>query len=86
MSIKFNKFNVTDGTNKSRVHYAVDNRIDNRKCVTIYAKDYMNDLHLIFSDEYSNNSDIMTDYHEKGKVVLFEDHPLYDAARKRATA
>ena len=45
--MKFNKYNVSDGQNKARVHYSLDNRIDGRKCVTIYAKDYINKLHEI---------------------------------------
>jgi len=31
--IKFNKYNVSDGQNKARVHYSLDNRIDGRKFV-----------------------------------------------------
>ena len=86
--IKFNKFNVTDTETKAkaRVHYSVDNRIDGRECVTIYAKDYMNDLGEIFNGEVIDNSDSMTDYFEKGKVVIFPDHPEYINARARATA
>lgn len=79
--IKFNKFNVTNGQIKARVHYSLDNRIDHRKCVTIYAKDYCGSLGEIFDAEYSNNTDLHTDYFEKGKVVLFDDHPLYQTAR-----
>jgi len=86
--IKFNKHNVanTESKEKARVHYNVDNRIDGRKCVTIYAKDYNGALGKIFAAEYVNNSESMTDYFETGKVVLFEDHKLYAAARARATA
>ena len=79
--IKFNKYNVTNGKIKARVHYSIDNRIDHRKCVTIYAKDYTGALGNVFADEYKNDTDLMTDYFDKGKVVLFEDHPLYSAAR-----
>ena len=82
-SIKFNKYHVTNGNTKARCHYCLDNRVDGRKCVTIYSKDYNNNLCEIFAAEYKNNSDIMTDYFEKGKAVLFEDHPLYSAARAR---
>ena len=85
--IKFNKYNVTntETKTKARVFYSVDNRTDGRKCVTLYAKDWINDLGEIFSGEFVDNSDIMTDYFEKGRVVLFEDHPLYTKARERAT-
>lgn len=79
--IKFNKYNVTNGKIKARVHYSLDNRIDRRKCVTIYAKDYSDSLGKVFESEYQNNTDMRTDYFEKGKVVLFENHPLYTVAR-----
>lgn len=81
--IKFNKFNVTNGAIKARVHYSLDNRIDQRKCVTIYAKDYDSGdlLALIIPAAYVNNTDSQQDYFEKGRVVLFADHPLYAAAR-----
>jgi hypothetical protein len=82
-SIKFLKFYVTDGTTKSRVFYSADNRTDGRKCITIYAKDYDHSLDRIFGDAYKNDTDTMTDYFDKGRVVLFEDHPLYLAARTR---
>lgn len=86
--IKFNKFNVTNGTDKARVHYFLDNRTDRRECVTIYAKDYDRSLGRVFADcdDYQNNTDTQTDYFDKGRVVLFADHPLYAAARARATA
>ena len=82
--IKFNKFNVTNGTDKARVHYSLDNRVDGLKAVTIYAKDYDRALGRIFADDYTNNPDSMTDYFEKGRVVLFEGHALYAASRARA--
>ena len=82
--MKFNKYNVTSNGLKARVRYSLDNRIDGRKCVTIYAKDYCGTLGQIFANEYKNESDILTDYFDKGKVCLFEDHSLYAAARKRA--
>lgn len=81
--IKFNKHNVTNTAtkNKCRVFYSLDNRIDERKCVTLYAKEPADKLTGIF-DTVVNNSDIMTDYFETDKVVLFEDHELYQVARK----
>jgi hypothetical protein len=84
MKIKFNKYHVTNGEIKARVFYSLDNRIDGRKCVTLYAKDYGHALGKIFKEEYKNETDIMTDYFEEGKVTLFEDHPFYEIARKRA--
>ena len=81
--IKFNKFNVTDGNNKARVWYKLDTRTDGLKAVTIYAKDYESGdaLGRMIPDAYENNTDIQTDYFEKGRVVLFEKHPLYANAR-----
>jgi hypothetical protein len=84
--IKFNQHHVTDGTTKARVLYSLDNRVDGRKCVTIYAKDYSDALWRVLPEGYENGTDIMTDYFEQGKVVLFENHPHYAAARARAEA
>ena len=82
--VKFQKYYVTDGTVKVKVHYSVDNRTDARKSVTIYAREYDYNLGKLFPGHYHNNTEIETDYFEKGHVVLFEDHPLYAEARKRA--
>lgn len=86
--LKFQKFAVVDTETKAkaRVFYSLDNRIDGRKCVTMYAKDYGHALGQLFADDYVNNSDLMTDYFEKGKVVLFEDHALYATARAAVEA
>ncbi len=88
--IKFNKYNVanTETGAKARVHYSVDNRIDSRKAVTIYHKDYSRALADVFvgAGVYKNDTDTMTDYFDKGRVVLLEDHPLYATARQRAEA
>lgn len=83
--IKFNKYNVTDLDTKvkAKVFYSLDNRIDGRKCVTLYAKDYTRNLGKIFKN-YVNETNSMIDYFEKGKVVLFEDNTYYAEARKRA--
>jgi hypothetical protein len=43
-------------------------------------------LNEIFNGEVIDNSDVYTDYFEKGKVVIFQDHPAYEAARTRAAA
>jgi hypothetical protein len=82
--IKFNRYHVTNGTTKARVHYALDNRIDGRRCVTLYAKDYGHNLGTVLQKAYINETDLQTDYFDKGRAVLFEDHPLYAAARARA--
>jgi hypothetical protein len=82
--IKFNKFNVTNGTDKARVFYSQYTRTDGQECVVLYSKDYDRALGRIFSDEYVNNTDSMTDYFERGQVVLLAGHPLYAAAAARA--
>ena len=82
--LKFNKFHVTNGKIKARVSYHLDNRTDQRKCVTMYAKDYSRELGELFYENYTNNTDTQTDYFEKGRVVLFKDHPLYSQALERA--
>lgn len=87
--IKFNKFNVTNGTEKARVFYSLDNRADGRKCVTLYSKDYGHSLGRVFEGSagaYQNDTDLMTDYFDKGRVVLFENDQNYAAARSRAEA
>jgi hypothetical protein len=81
--LKFNKHHVTDGTTKARVHYSLDNRVDGQKCVTIYAKDYSDALGKLFAAEYKNDTDMQTDYFDKGRAVLFVAHPAYAAARKQ---
>ena len=85
--MKFNQFNVTNGTSTVRVRYDMDNRIDGRKCVSIYAKNYGHSLGEMFQDaDYRNDTDFQTDYFDKGKVVLFEGHPLYETARAKVIA
>ena len=82
--VKFNKYHVTNGTVKARVHYSLDNHVSGRKVVTLYAKDYDWSLGKVFDGEYQNDSDLQSDYFDKGRVRLFEDHPMYAAARATA--
>jgi hypothetical protein len=84
--IKFHQHYLTNGTTKARVHYSLDNRTDGRRCVTIYAKDYTGNLGAVLSAEYVNDTDTQTDYFDKGRVALFEGHPLYASARNTAEA
>ena len=83
-TIKFMKHYVTDGSIKARIWYSTDNRHDMKKCVRLYSKDYGQGLGAMFPEAYENDTDMMTDYFDKGRVILFEDHPHYEAARKRA--
>ena len=82
--IKFQRHYVTNGILKARVHYHAGKRTCGRDAVVLYAKDYDRNLGQIMADSYKNDSDSMTDYFEKGRAVLFSDHPLYPAALARA--
>lgn len=82
-AIKFMKFYVTDGETKVKVWYSMDNRSD-APCITIYEDSYGRDLGKFFPDLYINNTDIQTDYFDKGHVTLRPGHPLYAALRARA--
>ena len=82
--IKFNKFNVTSGMLKARVHYSLDSHIKFAKCVTVYHRDYVGDFKKIFGEDVIDDSEIMSDYFEKGRVHLTPGHPLYASARARA--
>jgi len=84
--IRFQRHAVTDGTHKARVWYSLDNRVDRRACVTLYAKDHDSGdaLHKLFPDDYKNETDSQRDYFEKGKVNLFKDSPHYATARAAA--
>jgi hypothetical protein len=85
--IKFNKYNVSNGSTKARVHYSKATLIDGRECVTLYARDYGHDLAKVMgSEHYQNDTDIMTDYFDKGRVRIFPDSPYYAAASARAGA
>lgn len=86
MAVKFNLHNAvnTETGAKARIRYSLDNRTDQRKCVTIYGKDILEELFPVFGDDVKNDSDSMTDYFESDRVNLFEGHPLYEAARAAA--
>lgn len=83
-NVKFMKHYIQNATTgkKCRVWYSLDNRVDGRKCVTIYAKGYLDEMAGIIP--FENNSDLMTDYFEKDRAVIFEGNELYAAARARA--
>ena len=80
--IKFMKHYVTNGNVKARVFYSSSPRIDGRKSVTLYAKDFNRNLGQIFA-EYQNDTDSCSDYFETGRVEFFEDHPFYGQALAR---
>lgn len=87
--IKFNKYAVTDGSNKARVTYSAFKMVSTgEECVTIYAKDFASGraLDLMLGDEYENDTDSQADYFEKGRVRLLKSSPHYAAALARAAA
>ena len=84
--ILFQMFGVknADTGAKTRAHYSLDNRCDGRKCVTVYDRDYGHQLPKVFEGvkvEYRNETDMMTDYFDKGSVTIFEEHEIYAEAR-----
>jgi hypothetical protein len=84
--IKFQKHYVTNGAAKARVHYsAFRMATTGQQCVTLYAKTYNDGRALadILSEGYENNTDMMSDYFEKGRVRILEGAPLYAAALAR---
>ena len=87
-TIKLMKFYVTDGVTKARVHYSHGQIHDGngglKDCVTLYAQDYDSRLGKVFTDTYENDSDMMTDYFDKGHVRIFPGNDLWDAALARA--
>lgn len=88
--IQFNLYNVKHlvlGLTV-KVWYSLDSRVDGRNCITIYAKGYNHQLGQIFNGvgEYKNDTDMMTDYFDKGTVRIFETDAIYAEARKAVEA
>lgn len=86
MAIKFCKYYVTDGQLKARVHYSANRLTTGQNAVTLYAKDYGEPLREIMGSVYQNDTDIQSDYFDKGRARIVEGHPLYPAALERARA
>jgi hypothetical protein len=92
--IKFNQHNIRNiiTGEKARVNYSVDPDIKTGEArVIIYGKDILEDLGKIFPPELvQNNTDTMTDYFEKDRVILFPSSPYFKdadrAARKRLSS
>ena len=79
--VKFRKFYVTDGTVKAKIYYSLDNRGDHKKCVTLYEKGYDRNLRIIFPNIHQDDTEYMSDYFDEGRVVIFENNPLYTEVR-----
>lgn len=84
--VKFNRHFVANKNTgkKCRIYYALDNRTDGRKCVTLYAKSYTDSLEGVLP--FQNGSDFQQDYFEKDRAVIFEGDPLYADARAAVEA
>ena len=77
--IKFNKYNVTNGALKARIWYTTN--ADGSIC--LHEKDYSSTLGKLFADEVRNDTDMMSDYFKKDRVIIRVNHPLFAAARER---
>jgi len=76
-TLQFNKYFVTDGTYKARVHYSPHiMRSNNKKCITLYEKGYEEDFTKVF-DTFEDDTDITTDYFDTRKVRITEDMPEF---------
>ena len=88
--LKFNKHNVADTVTKAkaRVWYDLDNHISERPCVWVHAKDFQSGrtLAALMADAFKDDTERNADFFDMGKVVLFEGHPMYEAARATAGA
>lgn len=82
MEIKFKKHYVTNGTEKARVWYSAGILNNGKAAVTLYAKSYEDGdkLQNILPETYEDNSDVCSDYMEKGRARIYEGSPLYAAA------
>ena len=60
---------------KCKVWYSLNNRGGERNHVTIYAKTCLESMSGII--DFRNDTDMMTDYFEKDRAVIFEDNELY---------
>lgn len=83
MAIKFMKHYVTNGAVKARVWYSNGQLVDGSKPVTLYARDYTRELAQIFPELYKNDTDMSTDYFEKGLVRIPVGREHYEAALAR---
>lgn len=82
--IKFQKFYVTNGEVKAKVSYSAFNMVSTgQPCVTLYAQDYSRALGKVFADKYENDTDLMTDYFDQGRVRFVPGDALYEAALAR---
>ena len=90
--VKFGPHLVRRGPNRARISYSTGSiylkggggKVDPRKVVTLYAKDYSGSLGKVFPDLYANETDLLSDSFDKGEVHIFEESPYYSAALRAA--
>ena len=80
--VKFSKHAITTSNNKARVTYSRNIWAQSAPdmpvaTITLYAKDYGNQLSPIFG-KTRNDSDPMTDYIETDRVTFYEGSAMYD--------
>lgn len=82
MTIKFNLYHVTDGARKAPVSYSYGENVRGELILTIYERGYEGMLAEIFGDDsvYENDSDLSSDYFDKGRARLSAGHPHFEAA------
>lgn len=78
MAATFHKYYVTNGSTKARVRYSPSLHINGRKMITLYEKDYGNNLPKVFNG-VQNDTDVMTDYFEDNRYRIFEGDPRYES-------
>lgn len=77
--LKFNLYNVRDDEgHKAKIYYSIQDGINERLCVTLYAATYVDSL--AFVGDVENGTDVMTDYFEKDRVRIYHDDPRFPAA------
>ncbi len=76
------KHYITNGTIKARVFYSAHQMASTgANVVTLYAKSFEDGDKLAeILDTYENESDVLSDYMEKGRARIFETNPLYQQA------
>lgn len=92
--VRFMRHYVEANGVKARVSYSACASYgtpgNERAVVVLYAKDYSSALakvaRAIGDGLYTNNTEIQSDYHEHGHVVLDAAHPLYASALAMAQA
>lgn len=88
--LKFQTHGIKTSKGLERCSYSVSTLINDKKCITIYGKNYKSfssEIRAAFTVE--NNTEIMTDYFEDDMIRVYPEHPLFkqvaEAAMKQTT-